>query len=103
MHASSVLVLFQARRIPRRWFEVEKEMRSLAGLAAALALGFSTIAATALPVDASLGNGNSQMTQVRYGCGPGGMRGPGGHCRPRYNCPRGWHPGPHGWHCFRNH
>jgi hypothetical protein len=98
----SVSPSFQARRIVRRPFEKESEMRSFAGLATALALGLSTIAATAMPFNADFGKGKSEMTQVRYGCGPNGMRGPGGHCRPRFNCPRGWHPGPYGWHCFRN-
>jgi hypothetical protein len=22
---------------------------------------------------------------------------------PRWACPPGWHPGPHGWDCFPNH
>ena len=77
-------------------------MRSFVGLAAALAMGFSTVAASAMPFDAGLGNGPSGLTQVRYGCGLNATRGPAGHCRPRFNCPRGWHSGPHGWHCFRN-
>jgi len=45
---------------------------------------------------------STDIIRVAGGCGPGGLRGPHGACRPRYNCPRGWHPGPHGWHCFRN-
>jgi hypothetical protein len=44
----------------------------------------------------------SPVIKVIEGCGPNGHRGPGGRCRPRYSCPAGWHPGPHGWHCFRN-
>ncbi len=36
-------------------------------------------------------------------CGPGMLVGPYGGCRPRYNCPPGWHPGPEGWRCFRNY
>jgi hypothetical protein len=98
----SICTSLLALRIVRRLLERESEMRSFAGLATALALGLSTVAATAMPFNADLGNGKSELTQVRYGCGPNGMRGPGGHCRPRFNCPRGWHPGPHGWHCFRN-
>jgi hypothetical protein len=78
------------------------DMRSLLGLAGALALGFSTIAATAMPIDASLGETSPTVAHVAYGCGPGMTRGPYGHCRPRFTCPPGWHPGPHGWHCFRN-
>ena len=77
-------------------------MRSFAGLAAALAIGFSTVAASAMPFDAGPGKGPGEMTQVRYGCGPNGTRGPYGHCRARFTCPPGWHPGPYGWHCFRN-
>lgn len=42
------------------------------------------------------------VIKVIEGCGPNGHRGPYGHCRPRYSCPRGWHSGPYGWHCFRN-
>ena len=42
------------------------------------------------------------VIKVMDGCGPNGHRGPFGHCRPRYSCPAGWHPGPHGWRCFRN-
>jgi hypothetical protein len=78
-------------------------MRSIAGLATALALGFSTVAATAMPFDANLGGPKSEATQVAYGCGPHGTRGPYGHCRHRFTCPPGWHTGHRGWHCFRNH
>jgi hypothetical protein len=77
-------------------------MRSFAGLATAFAIGFSTIAATAMPIDIELGKGQTQVTRVADGCGAERHRGPGGHCRPRYSCPSGWHSGPHGWHCYRN-
>ena len=78
-------------------------MRSLTSLAAAIALGLSTLGATAMPVVSNPLGVDSAVSQVRYGCGPGMTRGPGGHCRPRFNCPAGWHPGPEGWHCFRNY
>jgi hypothetical protein len=42
------------------------------------------------------------IIKVIEGCGPNEFRGPEGHCRPRGTCPPGWHPGPEGWHCFRN-
>lgn len=81
----------------------ENKMRSFAILAAAAAFGLSTLAASAMPVDPSPGQGAELLVQVRQGCGPGGFRGPAGYCRPRYSCPPGWHPGPYGSHCFRNH
>ena len=77
-------------------------MRSFVAVAAAIALGFCTIAASAMPVDLSIGRDDNAVAQVRYGCGPGMTRGPADHCRPRFTCPPGWHPGPYGWHCFRN-
>ena len=78
-------------------------MRTLAAFAVSLAIGLSSVAAQAMPV-ASLGGGaDTLITHVAYGCGPGMTRGPAGHCRPRFTCPRGWHPGPEGFHCFRNH
>ena len=45
---------------------------------------------------------NPLVQEVAYGCGPGWTRGPYGHCRPKYTCPRGFHPGPAGLHCVRN-
>lgn len=78
-------------------------MRSLAFLALAATLGLSTIAATAMPVDPAPTKGEDLLVQVRQGCGPGGFRGPGGYCRPRYSCPGGYRPGPYGFHCFPNH
>jgi hypothetical protein len=55
----------------------------------------------AMPV-APLASRDSAVIKVIEGCGPYGHRGPYGACRPRYSCPAGWHPGPYGWHCFRN-
>jgi hypothetical protein len=70
-------------------------------LAAAVALGLSTISAQAMPFSTpSLGD--SMISKTAYDCGPGMTRGPYGHCRPKFTCPPGWHPGPHGFHCFRN-
>jgi hypothetical protein len=77
-------------------------MRSAASLTAALALGFSTLAASAMPIDPGPATETGLVTKVIQGCGPNGFRGPGGHCRPRYSCPAGWHPGPDGFHCFPN-
>ena len=76
-------------------------MRSFASLTVAAALGLSTLAASAMPFDAGLGKGQGEVTQVRYGCGPGGTRGPYGHCRARYTCPPGWRAGAYGWRCHR--
>ena len=51
------------------------------------------------------------VTQVYGGCGPYGHRGPAGYCRPGgqaggyvpgYSCPRGFHVGPYGRHCWPN-
>ena len=77
-------------------------MRYVASLAIAAGLGFSSISAQALPFSPEGLTGDSMISKVRYDCGPGMTRGPYGHCRPRFTCPDGWHPGPHGWHCFRN-
>lgn len=77
-------------------------MRKFAAFAVALSLGFATVAAQAMPFSPDPLKSDSLTTQVRYGCGPGMMRGPAGGCRPRFNCPPGWHPGPYGWHCRRN-
>ena len=77
-------------------------MRKFALFAAVLGLGLSTVAAGAMPVAPDPIKNDSAISQVRYGCGPGMTRGPFGHCRPRFTCPPGWHPGPYGWHCFPN-
>lgn len=77
-------------------------MRSGLAFVGALALALSTVAATAMPFDPSVGRGDNSVAQARYGCGYGMTVGPYGHCRPRGTCPYGWHPGPHGWHCFRD-
>ena len=69
-------------------------------LAAGVGLGMSAAnAMTVAPAPAAQGF----ATQVAYGCGPGMTRGPGGHCRPRFTCPAGFHTGPQGMHCYRNH
>jgi hypothetical protein len=71
----------------------------IAGIGMATAIGFSQ----AMPL-APLNETHAGMMiiQVFGGCGWGGHRGPYGHCRPLYNCPPGWHPGPFGRRCFRN-
>jgi hypothetical protein len=63
----------------------------LLGAASSQAMSIAPVQQVATPV-----------IKVIEGCGPNGHRGPGGNCRPRYSCPPGWHPGPEGWHCFRN-
>jgi hypothetical protein len=77
-------------------------MRSFASLVVAIGLGLSTVAASAMSIDPAPLKSDSAISQAAYGCGPGFTRGPAGHCRPRFTCPPGWHPGPHGFHCFRN-
>jgi hypothetical protein len=58
--------------------------------------------ADALPL-ATLNQIQDGLTiQVYDGCGWGRHRGPFGACRPLYNCPPGWHPGPFGRRCFRD-
>jgi hypothetical protein len=74
-------------------------------LAATVVIGIGLFAAASslamTPAPAHL-PGTTPIIKVIQGCGPNGHRGPGGHCRPRYSCPRGWHPGRYGWHCFPN-
>jgi hypothetical protein len=77
-------------------------MRSVVALGFALGMALSTVGAQAGPFPATPVVGESMIVHVAYGCGPGRTRGPYGHCRPRFTCPRGWHPGPRGFHCFRN-
>jgi len=80
-------------------------MKSLLA-AGALALGLSTVAASAMPV-VSFDNAPG-FTEVRFGCGPGWTPGPYGHCyamsRPAFRaCPPGMHLGPYGQRCWPNH
>ena len=78
-------------------------MRTITCILAAVGLTASAFSATALPIAANpMGGADSLVTHVIQGCGPNGFRGPGGHCRPRFSCPPGWHPGPEGFHCFPN-
>ena len=78
-------------------------MKLLLASAVAFGLNLAPISASqAMPIvpDQKLPDGT--IIRVIEGCGPNGHRGPGGFCRPRWSCPAGWHPGPYGWHCFRN-
>jgi hypothetical protein len=72
-------------------------------LASCIAATSISLSAQAMPLAPIAGEANVAITQVRYGCGWEMTRGPYGNCRPRFTCPRGWHPGPYGWHCFRNY
>jgi len=76
-------------------------MRTIAAFAVALSFALSTLGAQAMPL-APTGYDDSMIAKAAYGCGPGMTRGPYGHCRPRFNCPWGFHPGPYGYHCFPN-
>jgi hypothetical protein len=71
-------------------------------IATAIIVTFGAAAAFAMPLNAPPQGPASPVIKVIEGCGPNGFRGPEGHCRPRGSCPPGWHPGPEGWHCFRN-
>ncbi len=78
-------------------------MKSL--IAAAIIAGAGVIAAAssqAMPLGPVHQEEVTGVIKVIEGCGPGRHRGPYGHCRPRFSCPWGWHPGRYGWHCFRN-
>lgn len=61
------------------------------------------VAAQAMPFSPAPVAGEAVTSQVAYGCGFGMTRGPYGYCRPKFTCPPGWHPGPYGYHCFRNY
>ena len=77
-------------------------MKLAAASVLALGLGLAGVSASqAMPVG-PLAPSQTEVTQVAQGCGPGMHRGPGGFCRPLYNCPAGWHPGPYGKQCFPN-
>ena len=76
---------------------------SLAAAFLATGLGLAATSAEAFPVMSGTGGFDNGMVQnAAYMCGPGMTRGPYGHCRPRFSCPRGFHPGPQGFHCFPN-
>ena len=77
-------------------------MRKMIAIAFASSLGLCTVPAGAMPIATLNGASDAMITQVAQGCGPGRHRGPAGYCRPIFSCPWGWHPGPHGLHCFRN-
>ena len=77
-------------------------MRTLLAIAVIAGAGLVAIASVhAMPI-APAHHPGSMAIDVADGCGPNGHRGPHGHCRARFSCPRGWHSGPYGWHCFRN-
>jgi hypothetical protein len=78
-------------------------MRKMIAIAFAASLGLCTGSAGAMPIATLNGASNAMITQVAQGCGVGLHRGPFGHCRPIFSCPYGFHPGPAGLHCFRNH
>ncbi len=77
-------------------------MNKLVSIVFAAGLALLTANAQAMPLAAIDASNGAVIIQVAQGCGPGGHRGPFGHCRPLYDCPPGWHTGPYGVHCFRN-
>jgi hypothetical protein len=77
-------------------------MRTMISLAFATSLGLFSSMAQAMPALPGDMGGDAVIIKVSQGCGPGFHRGPYGHCRPVFSCPRGWHSGPFGQRCFRN-
>ena len=76
-------------------------MRKFAGVFLAIGFGLSAVSAQAMPLP-TVSADDAFLAKAAYGCGAGMTIGPYGHCRPKFNCPPGWHPGPQGFHCFRN-
>jgi hypothetical protein len=77
-------------------------MKSITTLLSASALFvLASVPSQAMPLPAA-GPDIGNVTLVAQGCGPGGHRGPWGHCRALFTCPRGWHTGPYGKVCSRN-
>ncbi len=78
-------------------------MKMLAVSAFAICLGLAAVSTSrAMPLAQIDQAAASDTIRIAGGCGLGSHRGPYGGCRPLYNCPPGWHPGPYGKHCFRN-
>jgi hypothetical protein len=81
-------------------------MKILTASAFALGLGLISMSlpmsAQAMPLAPAGHSASRDIIPVAQGCGRGMHRGPRGACRPLYNCPPGWHTGPHGKECFRN-
>ena len=77
-------------------------MRTMISLAFAAGLGLVSSMAQAMPALPGDMSGDAAIIKVAQGCGPGYHRGPYGHCRPMFTCPRGWHTGPFGRRCVRN-
>lgn len=77
-------------------------MHKVIAIALASSFGLFTVSAGAMPMTGLDNSSGAVITQVSQGCGVGKHRGPYGHCRPVFSCPRGWHSGPYGQHCFRN-
>jgi hypothetical protein len=78
-------------------------MKVLAASCIALGLGLAAMSASqAMPLAPLAQASPGEIIHVSGGCGYWGHRGPYGGCRPVYNCPPGWHPGPYGQRCFRN-
>lgn len=78
-------------------------MRMIAMSVVAMGFGLAAISASqAMPINALGTSASKDVIRVADFCGWGFHRGPYGGCRPMYNCPIGWHPGPFGRRCFRN-
>jgi hypothetical protein len=69
-------------------------------LGAVLAIGLATSANAAMLAPPVIGV--SVATPIAEGCGPGGWRGPYGHCHYGALCPPGMHLGPYGHRCWPN-
>jgi hypothetical protein len=108
-HAATIGQTFMLARLGkcfRRWCRFRNPqvtlMNKLVSIVFAAGLAFLTTGAQAMPLAATDTSNGAVIIQVAQGCGPGGHRGPFGHCRPLYDRPPGWHTGPYGVHCFRN-
>ena len=75
-----------------------------------MALAPAEAFATPVPVPV-FDTSHAGIIEVYAGCGAYGHRGPAGYCRaggqaggyvPGYSCPRGYHIGPYGRHCWPN-
>jgi hypothetical protein len=88
--------------------EAAMRVSGLLGLVMAAAAVAAPIQAA--PVALRVVSAQSPILEIFGGCGPYGHRGPYGHCRAggqwggynRFSCPRGWHIGPYGRHCWPN-
>jgi hypothetical protein len=72
----------------RRWCRFRNpkatHMNKLGSIVFAAGLTLFTAGAQAMPLAAIDASNGAVIIQIAQGCGPGGQRGPFGHCRPLY-------------------